>query len=337
MTNNLFKKAAVFTDLHIGGKNNSIVHNDDCFNFVKWFCEEAKKEGCETAIMMGDWHNNRASVNVHSLNYSMRCLELLNSTFKRTLIIAGNHDIHYRENRDVHSLAWARYLPNVEVVDSIHTEGDVTLCPWLVGDEYKEIKKIKSRYVFGHFELPHFFMNSRIQMPDHGTISADHFAGIEYVFSGHFHKRQAQKNIWYIGNAFPHNYADVNDDARGMMMLEWGSDPEFRSWPGQPIFRAYKLSEILEAPEKLLLPNSHVKVSLDVSLTYEEANTLRETLIPAYNLREMSLIASKDDQPIEDSGELEFQSVDQIMLESINMIESNQYDKNLLTTIYTTL
>ena len=41
---NLFKKAAVFTDIHFGLKSNSLQHNSDCERFVDWFIQEAKKE-----------------------------------------------------------------------------------------------------------------------------------------------------------------------------------------------------------------------------------------------------------------------------------------------------
>ena len=50
----MFKKAAVFTDIHFGLKSNSKVHNDDCEEFVDWYIEQAKKEGCETGIFMDE-------------------------------------------------------------------------------------------------------------------------------------------------------------------------------------------------------------------------------------------------------------------------------------------
>lgn len=335
---NLFKKTAVMTDLHIGLKSNSIVHNEDCLNFVTWFVEKAKSEGCETAIICGDWHNHRASINVHSLHYSMKCLELLNSNFNQIFFITGNHDLYYREKRDVHSVAWAGYLDNVHIINDIYTEGDVTLCPWLLGDELKKVKKINSKYTFGHFELPNFYMNAQVMMPDHGTISDDDFLSTGTVFSGHFHKRQARKNIWYIGNAFPHNYADAQDDARGMMIMEWGQDPIFHSWPKQPLYRVHKLSDILENPKGLLLPDSHVRVHLDIDISYEEANFIRETLIPEHKLREMALIPMKVDQVEQEGrGDLKFESVDQIIIDQINSIESNSFDKRILLEIYNNL
>jgi hypothetical protein len=265
----------------------------------------------------------------------MQCLELLNSNFTQVFFLTGNHDLYYREKRDIHSVLWAGYLPNVHVINDIFTEGDVTICPWLVGDEAKQIKKLKSKYIFGHFELPNFYMNAQILMPDHGDINMDSFSNTDLVFSGHFHKRQSKKNVWYIGNAFPHNYADAGDDARGMMILEWGEEPVFHSWPRQPLYRVYKLSDVLENPEGLLLIDSHVRVHLDIDISYEEANFIRETLIPEHKLREMALIPIKAEQTeIAGSDGLKFESVDQIVIDQINSIESNTFDKKLLLDIY---
>ena len=270
----------------------------------------------------------------------MQCLELLNSNFSQVFFLTGNHDLYYRDRRDVQSVAWAGYLPNVHLINDIFSEGDVTICPWLVGDEIKQVKKIKSKYTFGHFELPNFYMNAQVLMPEHeGGVTEDDLSNIGQVFSGHFHKRQARKNIWYIGNAFPHNYADAGDDARGMMILEWGTEPVFHTWPRQPVFRVHKLSDILENPEGLLLIDSHVRVHLDIEISYEEANFLRETWIPEHKLREMALIPMKveTNENGQTADGLKFESVDQIIIDQINSIESNNFDKKILLDIYNNL
>ena len=334
---NLFKKVAVATDLHLGLKNNSIVHNEDCVAFVDWFIKKAKEEECDTVILCGDWHNHRSSINVLTLQYSLRCLDALNSNFSKIYMISGNHDLFYRENRTVHSVGWASYLPNIEVINDIWSQGDVTLCPWLVGDETKKLRKIKSKYTFGHFELPNFYMNAQVLMPDHGTFTEDTFNGTEHVFSGHFHKRQASRNITYIGNAFPHNYSDVGDKERGMMIIKWGEAPKFYSWPDQPLYNVFNLSEILESPEKCLIPKSHVRVNLDIEISYEEANYIRESLVPQYSLREMSLIPMKSEESIDTSIDITFESVDKTVMDGISNIESNKYDKKILLEIYQNL
>ena len=336
---NLFKKAAIFTDIHFGLKGNSLQHNADCSDFVDWFIKTAKEENCETCFFLGDWNHHRASINVHTLQFSLRALEKLNDNFDRVYFIPGNHDLYYRDRRDVHSVEWATHLPNVQIVNDFFSDGDVTIVPWLVGDDHKKMKKLSGKYLFGHLELPDFYLNSMVKMPDHGEIATGDLAGFDTAFSGHFHKRQAKQNVWYIGNAFPHNYADAGDDARGMTILEWGEEPVFHSWPDQPLFRVYKLSEILDNPKGLLLPRSSVRVHLDIEISYEEANFIRETLIPDHQLREMSLIQTKLNQVGEDlaPGEVKFESVDQIILEQLKAIESDFYDPKLLLEIYSKL
>ena len=74
---NLFKKAAVFTDIHFGLKSNSKIHNDDCEAFVDWYIKEAKKEGCDVGIFTGDWHHNRSALNLTTMDASLRSLEKL--------------------------------------------------------------------------------------------------------------------------------------------------------------------------------------------------------------------------------------------------------------------
>lgn len=297
-----------------------------------------KEENCETCFFLGDWNHHRASINIHTLQFGLQALEKLNSAFDTVYFIPGNHDLYYRDRRDIHSVEWAKHLPNVKIINDFFKEGDVVISPWLVQEDYKKIQKMSSKYLFGHFELPHFHMNAMVEMPDHGELNSEHMVGFEQVFSGHFHKRQAKKNIWYTGNAFPHNFADAGDDQRGMMILEWGQDPIFRSWPGQPLYRVYKLSEVLENPKGLLLSDSHVRVHLDIDISYEEANFIRETLIPEHNLREMALIPMKVEQ-IQNQGPegLKFESVDQIVIDQINSIESNAFDKKILLEIYNNL
>lgn len=336
---NLFKKAAVFTDIHFGLKSNSLQHNIDCSDFVDWFISKAKEEGCETCFFLGDYNHHRSSINMHTLQFGLRSLEKLNDNFDHVYFIPGNHDLYYRDRRDIHSVEWAKHLPNVTIVNDWFSEGDCVIAPWLVGDDYKKLPKLSGKYLFSHLELPHFYMNAMVEMPDHGELNAEHVTGFERVFSGHFHKRQARKNIWYIGNAFPHNYADAQDDARGMMVLEWGEDPVFHSWPKQPVFRVYKLSDVLDNPDGLLLPRSNVRVHLDLEISYEEANFLREKFIPEHDLREMALIPIKLDQVTQDlaPGDLKFESVDQIIIDQITNIESEFYDKKILLDIYNKL
>jgi len=335
---NLFKKAIFFTDVHFGLKSNSRTHNQDCLDFVDFVIKTGKEQNCETCVFLGDWHNNRASLQIGTLNYSVQAIDKLSAAFDQIIFIPGNHDEHYRDTREMNSVVWAKKYENVRMFDEITTVDDVCITPWLVGDEHKQIKKIEAKYMFGHFELPSFYMNAMVQMPDVGDLRRDDLK-CETVFTGHFHKRQTNKNITYIGNAFPHNYADVGDDDRGCMILDWGKDPVYVSWPDAPKYRKFRLSEILEDTDRLLLSNMYCRVEIDVDISYEEATFIKEQFIPQYNLRELSLIQRTDLEEHAQSfdGEVNFESVDSIVTSHLTQLETAQYDRQLMLDIYRNL
>jgi DNA repair exonuclease SbcCD nuclease subunit len=336
---NLFRKTAICTDIHFGLKSNSLAHNQDCENFIDWFIATAKEQGCETGMFLGDWHHHRASINLQTLNFSLRALEKLSKAFDQFYFIPGNHDLYYRDKRDIHGAEWAKHLPNIQIVNDWFKQGDVVIAPWLVGDDHKRISKLSAKYVFGHFELPHFKMNAMVEMPDHGELQAEHFTGVEEVYSGHFHLRQKRQNINYIGNCFPHNFADAGDDKRGCAILEWGKPVEYHAWSNQPRYRVYKLSELLDENNTLLGDNMHVRIQLDIDISYEEANFIKETFMQKHAIREIGLITVKNQDLTLDlaPGEIKFESVDQIVTQQITDIESEFYDSKLLLNIYQSL
>jgi hypothetical protein len=78
---------------------------------------------------------------------------------------------------------------------------------------------------------------------------------------------------------------------------------------------------------------------LDIAISYEEANFIKETFVSQYNLREMSLIPNKTHDLNQDiaPGDIKFESVDQIVVDQITSIDSEFYDSRLLLEIYQSL
>jgi len=332
-----FNRAACFTDIHFGNKNNSKQHNRDCADFVDWFIEQS--EDCETCIFLGDWHHHRASVNVSTLNHSVENVGKLSRAFEHVYMIMGNHDLYYREKRDLNSLPYAGLFENVTLVEDALVENDVALIPWLVEDEWKKLNKVNCRYMFGHFELPFFKMNAMVEMPDHGGINAEHLTGPEYVFTGHFHKRQNKGNVHYLGSPFGHNYADTWDDDRGMMKLSWGGAPEYINWNG-PRYRTVPLSRLIDEPDVILNEYTYCRATLDINISYEEASFIKETFSQQYNVREIALIPSKKEEHAQDwkvVDDIEVENVDQIVYNSLNAVDSDMIDKKILVDIYNSL
>ena len=336
---NFFNNVAVFTDLHLGAKSNSRQHNEDCYNFVKWFCEEAKRRECDVCIFGGDYHHNRSSVNVITLNYSVKCITELSNTFENVYILVGNHDLFYREKRSLNSFPYADLHDNVHVVNHIIEKNDVALVPWLVHNEWKKIKGLKSRYIFGHFELPHFLMNAAVAMPNTNTLQVEDFENHEYVFSGHFHKRQIQDNIHYMGSPFGHTYADAWDFKRGAMFMEWNGKPEYVDYVG-PRYVTCNITDLIDNPEKYLNNNTFCRTILDVDITYEEAKFVKETFAADYSPRELALLPKKKiDYSIDplNNENIIVETVDQIVHDQIIAIDSKSFNNYELLRIYNDL
>jgi hypothetical protein len=73
-------------------------------------------------------------------------------------------------------------------------------------------------------------------------------------------------------------------------------------------------------------------------ITFEEANFIKEQFIPQYNLRELMLIPEKVEiEAGAVSVDINFESVDTIVMNQINAIESDSFDKALLLEIYNDL
>jgi hypothetical protein len=179
-------------------------------------------------------------------------------------------------------------------------------------------------------------MNAMVEMPDHGGLNADDFDDVTYwAFSGHFHKRQAKRKICYIGNPFPHNFADAWDDERGMMFLTWGEEPVFKAWPGAPKYKTLKMSELLEDPQGFLDERTYARVTTDVNINHDEAQFLKDTFAANFSPRKIDVMpGAKENEEQQFGTDVIFQSVDQIVTEGLKGIDSLTVDKNLLIEIY---
>jgi hypothetical protein len=181
-------------------------------------------------------------------------------------------------------------------------------------------------------------MNAMVEMPDHGGLKTDDFTGVDMVFTGHFHRRQQRGNVHYIGNAFPHNYADVWDNDRGAVILEWGQKPVYYNWSEGPQYKVMGLKQLIDEGDKILNSQSYVRVNIDIPISYEEANFIKEEFQRKYNVRELTMIpvkqAAEMDNYVADTA---FESVDQIVIGQIQNIDTSHYDKKLLMEIYTNL
>lgn len=300
----MFKKIACCTDLHLGEGGDDKEHNEFCLEFLRWFISTALSNNCDTLAFLGDWHHHRNKVGAETLNYSHAAIKLLEDSGLKTYFVIGNHDLFFKDNRLIHSIPFVADCKNIRVINEITRVGDCLFVPWLVAeDDLSKVSKTDARYIFGHFELPGFLMNEHYVMPQtDSSLNSELLSGPEYLFSGHFHKRQFKTTktglkIHYIGNCFPHSFSDVDDTNRGMMILEHGGEPVFIDWPDMPTYRRVLLSDFLDKPNDYN-NRTRIKIVQDVVMTQSERVELRKMVTDTYGIHNLGIEALKIDVDI---------------------------------------
>lgn len=341
----LFKISATLTDIHFGKKSDSPVHNQDCLDFIEWFCQQAAARRVDRIIMAGDWFDNQSRLRVDTITAANRGLRMLREVAPVEMIV-GNHDMFFKGRRDVYSVDAYSDWEHVTVHNTVKSVGGVGFCPFLVGPEYLEVADLQADYVFGHFELPTFLTNGSYEYPDHGGLNMDHLMHPKMTFSGHFHKRQLKQNghkvpIWYIGSPFGHDFNDVDDPDHGMMFLEWGGEPEFLNWRDGPLYQRFLMSEIIDMLENNTFGEktrrrSILEVKDDIGLELEQVLVVREEVLP--HVREIKVLPtpnSKVEAEVEISA-LEGKSIEDIVVEHLNQVDprGSDIDPLLLVSLF---
>jgi DNA repair exonuclease SbcCD nuclease subunit len=327
-------KTASFTDIHWGARGNSEQHNIDCMNYIDWFCYQVKQDKTiDSIVFMGDWFENRSALNISTMNYSYLGAKKINDLGLPVFFIVGNHDLYQRNSRDVFSTIHFHEFSNFTIITEptvIENLGDGNLlCPFLFHNEYPTLTEfLNLKTWWGHFEFQGFKVTGTgMKMPT-GPDAKD-FTGPKHIFSGHFHARQQDKNIIYIGNTFPTNFSDAGDNERGMMVYDHiKHKPVFHDWDECPKFIKTSLSAILDGT--ITMHNgARVKCVVDVPITFEESMNIRQQFIDAYNLREFVLEESgeiaetltNEEEELEDIPDVDLKSVDE--LEQYNRLSND--------------
>ena len=90
--------------------------------------------------------------------------------------------------------------------------------------------------------------------------------------------------------------------------------------------------------DTIIKPKQHLRVALDIDISFEEASFIKEKFIADYSIRELTLIAEKKELEINTNIDIQaFESVDQIVSSQIVNIDSDVYNKNTLLAIYNSL
>jgi DNA repair exonuclease SbcCD nuclease subunit len=270
-------KVIIITDQHFGARNDSIAFLDFYQKFYdNTFFPTLDASGIDTVLVLGDTFDRRKYVNFYALDRAKKMFfDKLEERGITVYMLAGNHDTYFKNTNEVNSpdLLLAEYN-NIEVIDepkTINLNGfEVCMLPWICPENYTqsldEIKNTTSTICMGHLEIAGFAMYRG--MESHEGFSAETFNKFDLVFSGHYHHRSNDRNIYYLGNPYELTWQDYNDP-RGFHLFDFATRQlDFIENP-------YRMFERLEYTDKEVEPIN--LDSLDLESKYVKLVVLEKT------------------------------------------------------------
>ncbi len=338
-------KYVIFSDIHFGNKSNSDHFNETCLNFLDFVQDYIDDNNIEVngCFFLGDWFHQRNAINVKTLKSGIEGIyKLGNIGNGNSYMLLGNHDLYFKDRRDVSSIIVPEGDIGVEIIDEpiYLDEEKILLCPWLIGEENLTdlIKKHNPKYVFGHFEIPTFSLNKLVKFG--GEYNPEDYKGPDMILSGHFHCRDQKNNITYIGNCFSNDFSDANDwHNKGFCILDTDTNElQFVEWKDAPKY-CYALISKLDKIE--FGSNMILKLTNDVGLEQLQLNQLKESLENMPQINECYIIPKKfDENMIQQNEEKEVENITDINLLITSLLDSldmKNIENNKLIEIYNNL
>ena len=219
-------KIAIINDTHFGARGDSQLFFD---HFMKFFDEVffpyLKENNINTIIHAGDFMDRRKFVNFNILNQvRTRFIDILQEENIELHCILGNHDVYYRNTNTINSVKelFGNDLKLYEDPAVVNFDGlDIALLPWVNKENFDEcvdfIKTAPAPILIGHLELDGYQVMRGVN--HHGGMDAKLFERYEQVLSGHFHCRQEEGNIYYLGTQYQITFSDINE-TKGFHILD---------------------------------------------------------------------------------------------------------------------
>lgn len=223
-------KIAIIGDIHSGVRSSLQVFSEQQRKyFLEEFWPTIDKYNVKTILCSGDLFDKRKNIDFRVLhNVKDHFFKELEKREMVMYIIAGNHDVVYKNTNRLNSLdlLLSEYVHKSSVVilhepSTLLFDGmEIGLVPWINEENYENSMK----YIANHSHLPlligHFEMTglSEFSSITHG-VSKDIFSDYEQVISGHYHTPIIEGNIWYPGSPLEFTWADYGQ-SKGFVLLD---------------------------------------------------------------------------------------------------------------------
>ena len=335
-------RVAIITDTHFGIKKGSQIFHDYFEKFYQEvFFPTLEKEGIKTVLHLGDCFDVRKGIDYWSLDWAKRVFfDPLQDRGIQVHIVVGNHDIFYKNTLKINApgLNLNEY-ENVTCYSSpqdVRVEGEnVFFIPWICEDNAEEFVESmaysEASVAMGHLEIAGFYANQNYQC-QHGT-DARVFSQFSKVFSGHFHKKNSNGNITYLGNPYQLYWNDEGD-TRGFHLFDLGTEElEFIENP----YSMYSKIYYNEDESKLFNPHKHENKYIKLIVEKSTPRKLSKLVDSLYQVGIHDLkIIENFEIALEDDVEVEAEDTLTTLTNYVNALEED-VDKGNLIEIFKSL
>lgn len=275
-------KVGLFTDLHLGIKQDSAEWHAIALEWADWFVSELKKRNIKTIAFLGDFFHNRSTVSVITLYTAFQFIQKL-ADFDCHFIF-GNHDLYYQNNPEVSGVALFDGFKNIHIYNKpeVVELGSKKLV--FSGWGYDPLQ-YEGDVLLTHAEIDVFKFNDGI-VCNSGLKPSQLLKKYKRIISGHFHGRQVKNykagSIEYIGNPFQTDFSDTEIDKVFAILDLDDLSMDYVQNRVSPRFRRMELSELIEVTDleefAKGLQNNFFKVVLNKDITILDVNELKRLL-----------------------------------------------------------
>lgn len=275
-------KVGLFTDLHLGIKQDSAEWHAIALEWADWFVSELKERDINTVFFLGDFFHNRSTVSVITLYTAFQFIQKL-ADFDCHFIF-GNHDLYYQNNPEVSGVALFDGFKNIHIYNKpeVVELGGKKLV--FSGWGYDPLK-YEGDVLLTHAEIDVFKFNDGI-ICNSGLKPSSLLKNYKKIISGHFHARQIKNykagSIEYIGNPFQTDFSDTEIDKVFAILDLDDLSMDYVQNRISPRFRRKELSELVELTDLQDFVNelqgNYLKLVINKDITVVDANELKRLL-----------------------------------------------------------
>jgi len=265
----------LITDLHHG---NSTSEYDIKYQLdhLEWLKEIIKEYNCDGVINCGDTHDKRMIASFRIIELFKQKHREISEMVENMYIIAGNHDNYYTNSNQITSLPSFFQSPNQILIQDegfVDPSGKLFFIPWINESNSERLSEFvrgnnrKGNFLFSHLEQGGFRHGGTFSKNNQLYISD--FSKYDKVFSGHFHEKQEQGNLIYLGNGYQKDFGELERKFVHVLNEKTGEiiPIENRNWIYKKILIENEDSEETIKEKCFDIENKKVRIYIDSSDT----------------------------------------------------------------------